>query len=168
MSTTPQLLSSPTVIALLSRSPPAPLTASSVWRRDLTFEINKLDASVNVRAALHLLNDDFDGCHTLAQLQEGEPYSDHLHYIAHRREPDYWNSKYWAAQLSHRHLAQIYLAGDYDASVSEAKLEAKKFVDAIEVAASSGEGVEELEKRQWDEMTRLTRLLIEKDASEPQ
>jgi hypothetical protein len=44
-------------------------------------------------AALHLLNDDFDACHSLAQTQEGDPYSDHLHGIAHRREPDYPNSK---------------------------------------------------------------------------
>ena len=43
--------------------------------------------------ALHLLNDDFDACHSLAQTQEGNPYADHLHCIAHRREPDYWNSK---------------------------------------------------------------------------
>lgn len=106
----PDHLASPLVIALLSRSPPAPLTARKVWRPDLTPEIDQLNASLNIRAgmssarashftisthstALHLLNDDFDACHSLVQTHEGDPYADHLHCIAHRREPDYWNSK---------------------------------------------------------------------------
>ena len=48
---------------------------------------------------LHLLNDDFDGCHNLAQTQEEDPYSCNLHAVVHRREPDYWNSKYVSPDL---------------------------------------------------------------------
>jgi hypothetical protein len=36
-----------------------------------------------------LLNDDFDGCHNLAQTQEDNLYSCHLHSVVHHREPDY-------------------------------------------------------------------------------
>lgn len=106
----PTLVSSPLVTTLLARSPPPPLTANKVWRTELTPEIDQLNASLNIRAGnprehpyamsyqptvLHLLNDDFDACHSLAQTREGDPYSDHLHCIAHRREPepDYWSSK---------------------------------------------------------------------------
>jgi hypothetical protein len=108
-----ELWSSPVVQTLFARSPPAPLSPKGIWRQDLTAQINQLSANLNIRAGkystrqgawkplfmpirvLHLLNDDFNGCHELAQTQEGNPYSDHLHSIAHRREPDYWNSK-WA------------------------------------------------------------------------
>ncbi|KIJ64322.1 hypothetical protein HYDPIDRAFT_112307 [Hydnomerulius pinastri MD-312] len=165
-STTSELLSSPVVSTLLSRSPPAPLTAGRVWRSDLTPQINQLSAGLNVRAVLHLLNDDFEGCHNLAQTQEGNPYSDHLHCIAHRREPDYWNSKYWIARLSHPHLAELYAPDVAGASVSQAKKAAEKFVDAVQRAESSGKGVAELELRQWVEMTKLTKILIEMDGKE--
>ncbi|KAH0834147.1 hypothetical protein J3R83DRAFT_11451 [Lanmaoa asiatica] len=161
--TMPDLLASPLVTTLLSRSPPAPLTASNVWRINLTPEIDQLNASLNIRAVLHLLNDDFDACHSLAQTQEGDPYSDHLHCIAHRREPDYWNSKWWIARLSHPHLAEIYVPDIANASLSEAKKAAEKFIDAIQRAEVSGKGTTELEQRQWAELTTLTKILIEKD-----
>ncbi|KAG8215430.1 hypothetical protein J3R82DRAFT_9040 [Butyriboletus roseoflavus] len=162
----PELLASPLVTALLSRSPPAPLTARKVWRADLTPDIDRLNASLNVRAVLHLLNDDFDACHSLAQSCEGDPYSDHLHCIAHRREPDYWNSKWWIARLSHPHLAEIYVPNIASASLSQAKEAAGKFVDAVQRADASGEGLTELEQRQWAELTTLTKILIEQDGKE--
>lgn len=46
----PDLISSPLVTTLLARSPPPPLTASKVWRINLTPEIDQLNASLDVRA----------------------------------------------------------------------------------------------------------------------
>lgn len=153
-----ELWSSPVVQTLFARSPPAPLSPKGIWRQDLTAQINQLSANLNIRAVLHLLNDDFNGCHELAQTQEGNPYSDHLHSIAHRREPDYWNSKYWIARFSHEHLPEIYSPGG---TVTQAKQEMDKFVDAVQSAETSGKGVSDHEKRQWEEMTKLARILID-------
>ncbi|KAG2112566.1 uncharacterized protein F5147DRAFT_71992 [Suillus discolor] len=152
-----ELWSSPVVQALFVRSPPAPLSPKVVWCQDLTTQINQLSANLNVIAVLHLLNDDFNGCHELVQTQEGNPYSDHLHSIAHRREPDYWNSKYWIERFSHEHLPEIYSPGG---TITQAKQEMEKFVDAVQTVETSGEGVPDHEKRQWEEMTMLARILI--------
>lgn len=155
----PELWSSPVVQTLFARSPPAPLSPKDIWRQDLTAQINQLSVNLNIRAVLHLLNDDFNGCHELVQTQEGDPYSDHLHAIAHRREPDYENSKYWIARFSHEHLIEIYSPGG---TITQAKQEMTKFVNAVSVEAS-GNGVADHEKRQWEEMTRLARILIDSE-----
>ncbi|KAJ8592058.1 hypothetical protein M405DRAFT_733961, partial [Rhizopogon salebrosus TDB-379] len=108
MDSTSTLWSSPVVQTLFDRAPPAPLSPKAVWHEDLTTQINELPVSVNVRAVLHLLNDNFDACHKLTQSQEGNPYSNHLHSIVHRREPDYSNAKHWIPLFSHEHLPEIY------------------------------------------------------------
>ncbi|KAG1767376.1 hypothetical protein EV702DRAFT_980163 [Suillus placidus] len=155
-----ELWSLPVVQTLFARSPPAPLSAKGIWRQGLTAQINQLPANLNVRAILHLLNDDFDSCHKLAQTQEGNPYADHLHSIAHRREPDYCNSKYWIGRFSHEHLPEIYSPGG---TVTQAKEEMNMFVDTVQSVEASGEGVADHEKRQWEEMTKLARILIDSE-----
>ncbi|KAH7925019.1 hypothetical protein BV22DRAFT_1112521 [Leucogyrophana mollusca] len=157
------ITSSPVVTTLFARTPLPPLTAERVWRPDLSAQINALRAGINVKAVLHLLNDDFDGCHNLAQTQEGNPYSDNLHAIVHRREPDYWNSQYWYGRLYHSHMSEIYLPGASKAKVQQAAI---KFVDDVKRANETGNGVDEMEKRQWDEMTKLARILIELEGQE--
>ncbi|KAG1873364.1 hypothetical protein C8R48DRAFT_594083, partial [Suillus tomentosus] len=107
---------------------------------------------------LHLLNDDFNGCHELVQTQEGNPYSDHLHSIAHKREPDYWNFKYWIERFSHEHLPEIYSPGG---TITQAKQEMEKFVDAVQIVETSGKGVTDHEKRQWEETTTLAIIPID-------
>lgn len=55
-----------------------------------------------VAAGLHLLYDDLDGSHSLAQTVEGRGKSrngDYWHAIMHRREPDYDNAKYWFCRV---------------------------------------------------------------------
>jgi hypothetical protein len=47
-----------------------------------------------VQGALYLYFDCFDEAHQIAQDNEGL-VGNWLHAIAHRREPDAWNSKYW-------------------------------------------------------------------------
>lgn len=71
--------------------------------------------------------------------------------------------RWWIARLSHPHLAEIYVPGTASASLSQAKKAAETFVDAVQRAESSGEGVTELEQRQWAELTTLTKILIERD-----
>ena len=55
------------------------------------------------------------------------------------------------------------MPGIVSASLSQAKEAAGKFVDAVQRAEASGEGLAELEQRQWAELTTLTKILIEKD-----
>jgi hypothetical protein len=71
--------------------------------------------------------------------------------------------RWWIARLSHPHLAEIYVPDTASASVSQAKKAAKEFVDAVQRAEASGNGITELEQRQWAELTTLTKILIDKE-----
>lgn len=79
---------------LLTRNPHSPLVPSEVWNRELTVEIDLLYGMEMLKAGLHLLNDDIDRCHHIAQ-ERPTPEGNYWHAILHRREPDYSNSKYW-------------------------------------------------------------------------
>lgn len=65
-------------------------------------------------------------------------------------------------RLSHPHLADIYVPDIAGASLSQAKKVAKEFDDAVRRAEASGNGITELEQRQWAELTTLTKILIDK------
>lgn len=54
-----------------------------------------------LQAGLFLMHDFLDESHRLSQSREGDPDADLWHAIMHRREPDYFNSKYW-----YRHVGQ--------------------------------------------------------------
>jgi len=47
-----------------------------------------------LRAGILLWHDHLDAAHALVQDENG-PGAAFIHAIMHRREPDYWNSKYW-------------------------------------------------------------------------
>ena len=47
-----------------------------------------------IRSLLLLWHDHLDASHEVSQVIE-TPDGSFLHGIMHRREPDYWNSKYW-------------------------------------------------------------------------
>lgn len=57
---------------------------------------SKLPATIQhlVRSLILLWHDQLDASHTISQGIEN-PDGSLVHAIMHRREPDYWNSKYW-------------------------------------------------------------------------
>ncbi|MEN9733061.1 MAG: hypothetical protein RLZ45_1056 [Verrucomicrobiota bacterium] len=66
-------------------------TALDRFRRDTQLEP---DQSLRLRAATLLYHDHHDAAHDIVQdLQDTEAAM--IHAILHRREPDYWNAKYW-------------------------------------------------------------------------
>jgi hypothetical protein len=131
---------------LLNRNPLPPLEPRAVFNTALTSKINELYVSNNVRAGLHLLNDDINAAHEIAQSMEGDPIADYWHAILHRREKDYWNSKYWVNRVKCTAMMSIF---DKD-SMKKAKQAAEEFVDKCE--ACKGQHNEELEKQQYLEM----------------
>ncbi|GAA96924.1 uncharacterized protein L969DRAFT_105499 [Mixia osmundae IAM 14324] len=144
---------------LLSRPNP-PLSPKRPWKPELSEEIGSLPKSVdlNIRAALHLLNDDIEACHDLAGSQEGNPYSNHLHAILHRREPDYPNSKYWFKRSQNPMMMKVY-GGN---SMAAAQKAACAFVDEVEEAdKQGGQARADAEGKQWQEITQLARGLID-------
>ncbi len=81
------------IASILLARPTPPLKPSEIYDRSLTSRIEALNDSIPVRSALHLLNDDIDHAHTLAQSDDGNLTSNYLRAQLHRREGDYWNSK---------------------------------------------------------------------------
>jgi hypothetical protein len=104
-----------------------------------------------VRSLLLLWHDQLDASHQISQNIEDADGS-LVHAIMHRREPDYWNSKYWWRRVG-SHPAYPEIAKRVERllqEMSESKL-AKKlvpggkwdpyaFVDECEAAAASGSG----------------------------
>lgn len=83
------------IIQVLTQRDPLPqLVPDHIWDNNLTSVIKSVPTSPLVIAGLYLLNDDIHNCHIIAQEYE-TPDGNYWHAILHRREPDYWNSKYW-------------------------------------------------------------------------
>ena len=94
---------------LLARDPLPPLVPARVYDPTLTAEIAATDAPELVQIGLHLLNDDLETSHALAQAHEGEPLGDYWHAIIHRREGDYNNSRYWFGRVGRTpQTAEVY------------------------------------------------------------
>ena len=77
---------------------PLPLVPKKAWSEEAAARLSALtdaDAGVNVRAGLHLLNDDLEAAHDLVQPRERDVTSSYWHYFVHLREGDWENAKYW-------------------------------------------------------------------------
>lgn len=143
-----------------------PLQAQKPFDDKLTSEIESFaqQNSPNrpcVRAALHILNDDIERAHKIAQDDEGDMSSNLCHAILHRREGDFWNSKWWFRQIKHPLIDQIYGGTS----------EAQTFVDSVESIVGGGKrggastpcaasNLETLKRKQADELSQLIQYLL--------
>ncbi|WVO14596.1 hypothetical protein L204_102231 [Cryptococcus depauperatus] len=127
------------VTYLFARPLPLLEPGTKIYDPNLVNVISNLSVHKYVKAALHLANDDIQNCHLIAQDNEGDPTADMLHATLHRREGDYWNSKYWWSRVGRHPLFP---------DVSSAKA----FVDAC--SSVQGEG-KALRERQWEDLKRI-------------
>ncbi|TKY86253.1 hypothetical protein EX895_005078 [Sporisorium graminicola] len=119
---------------------------------------------VPVLGILHLLNDDIESAHALVQDDDGNRDSNLIHSILHRREGDFWNSKWWLNQFTHPFLGQLYSEKSLDG-----KAGAKQFVDLIDSITSKGattacaaqRDVKQAKEWQWKEHSSLAQYLFE-------
>ena len=136
---------------LLNRIPLPSLVPHNIWNQEQTSLIEALDQPPLVKAGLHLLNDDIDGCHQIAQDNTSSDGS-YWHAILHRRESDYSNSKYWYRRIGN-HPIFAKLQENYP------EWEPFTFVDWCE-NASSGRGKKSQEWLKEVQMKEMNFLLI--------
>src|SRR5258705_12686809 len=123
--------------ALASR-PASPLRPKGPSDPALTTIIDALDTDDAVKAGLHLLNDDLERGHALAQAHEGDKTCDYWHAIVHRREGDFDNAKYWLRQVGrHPVLSRVHDGGPSAAIVfvdrcRDAKADDRAALEAIQ------------------------------------
>jgi hypothetical protein len=140
------LLTQPGPAALGPASRPGTLAQADLNRAlDELFRCHGIPAKAElIRALLLLWHDHHDASHVLSQGIEG-PDGSLVHGIMHRREPDYWNSKYWFRRVG-QHPCFADLVKRIELLLrSDAKLAAQllprgewdpfAFVDAVEAAA---------------------------------
>lgn len=137
-------------LALLGPDPQPDVLSATALNERLTilFKQQATPATVQpaVRALIQLRHDHLDAAHTIAQGIEN-PDGSLVHAMMHRREPDYWNSKYWWRRVG-EHPCYPQLAkrvGEFLRGKGEVELAAKlvlsgkwdaiAFVDACEAAA---------------------------------
>lgn len=99
-------------------------------------------------AGLWLYADDLDRSHTICQA-DPSPTGSMWHAILHRREGDFWNSKYWLRQV-----------GSHPAFASWGGYDPARFVDAVERGSDPGT----LLQRQREEWLRLFQWCVQREA----
>jgi len=161
---------SPSVAALITDHLPAlgPGTPDGSLREQLSrLKLNTAfagqpiadeDAARCCLAALWLHHDFLDESHEISQ-EIGTPEGSYWHAIMHRREPDYWNAKYWFRRVG-RHAIHDPLAAEARQMASRHDLDAPaeflatqsswdsfRFVDLCEAIARGRSQSEQLSRQ---------------------
>jgi hypothetical protein len=106
-----------------------------------------------VRCGLWLLCGDLNASHEISQTVE-TPDGSFWHGIMHRREGDFWNSKYWFRRVGKHPVLAALAATPYG--------DAQKFVDRCEAASGGNAGTQanlaELQWQEWQELFAHTVL----------
>ncbi len=102
--------------------------------------VQKVTAPPIVKSALWLYFDDLERSHSLSQ-DIHTPSGSYWHAIMHRREGDFWNSKYWFRKVGHHPV------------IGELGYDPFQFVDACE--ADGGRNAPELLATQRNEWVTL-------------
>jgi len=76
------------------RSAIEPITVLETRVDSILANCRPAPATQLIRGTVLLWHDHLDAAHRIAQTI-GSPDGSYLHALMHRREPDYWNSKYW-------------------------------------------------------------------------
>ncbi|CAO1626278.1 unnamed protein product [Parajaminaea phylloscopi] len=93
----------PSSIPLLPSQPFDPLLKSAIRKEAQTSRWTPA-----LEASVHLLNDDLTAAHDIVTDREDEMDCNLSHAVLHRREGEWWNSLYWARQLSHPFVEATY------------------------------------------------------------
>lgn len=99
--------------------------------------VQRIEAAPEILAGLWLYVDDLDRSHTISQ-DIHSPTGSYWHAIMHRREGDFWNSKYWFRKVGDH--AVIKFLG-YDPSVVVDQCESDQGRNAVELV--------EIQRREW-------------------
>lgn len=147
------------IVQKLAARSTAPLTPASPWDPALSTQIHACDCAPALKAGLLLWNDDLDASHRLSQQIES-PTGSYWHAIMHRREGDYWNSKYWFRRVG-AHPAMVRIAQEAGAAFASApwlangRYDPFTFVDACEATGRVGTDTAQLQIFQILEMRIL-------------
>ncbi|NBV23548.1 MAG: hypothetical protein EBS05_16715 [Proteobacteria bacterium] len=140
------LITQPGPAALGPESRPGTLALADLNRAlDELFRRHGAPAKAElIRALLLLWHDHHDASHTISQSIEN-PDGSLVHGILHRREPDYWNSKYWFRRVGPHPCFAALAQRATPLLASDPKLAAQilprgawdafAFVDAVEAVA---------------------------------
>lgn len=131
---------------LLARNPLPPLSPAIVFRADLSEPISRLPVEAAIQAGLHVLNDDLEAAHRLAQTEACAELN-YWHAILHRREGDLDNASYWYRRIGAQQVLQ-------DVSRTYPHWSPEWMIQAIREGSLPRETLEQI---QYDEMKALLR-----------
>ncbi len=152
------------IVCKLAARPVAALTPAGPYDPALSAVIHASNCSPLLKAGLLLWNDDLDASHRLSQ-QIDTPTGSYWHAIMHRREPDYWNSKYWF-RLVGEHPAMLRIAQEANTTLrtmpwlAGGRYNPLAFVDACQKTERADVRAAELAPLQAFQMLEI-RILIE-------